>query len=183
MTLRQNYFLQCSPFGEVDLFGPRGTSVLFPLLRMLSWREVGVVDPEANLFFTVLFCVKSIFWTPRHEFISYSALFWWSRSFWPQDTNCCFPLMWVLSCRWSRCCRPRGKFIFYSALLCGVDLLDPEARIYFLQCSSFLVKPIFLTSRHIYSPWITFDIRTLGMKLCLQMIHGYGFYVFLLSVT
>ena len=95
---------------------------------------------------------------------------------------------------------------FYSALLCGDDLLDSEARIYFLQCSFyFLVKPMFLTSRHellfpflgalvlldsmswiprhICSSWITFDIRTLGMKLCLQMIHGYGFYVFLLSVT
>ena len=31
--------------------------------------------------------MESIFWTPRHEFISYSALLsWWSRSFWPQGT-------------------------------------------------------------------------------------------------
>ena len=84
MTLR-HVFLQCSPFGEVDLVDIEAR-LFFPCSGCSHVGEVDVVDLEANLF-------------------------------------------------------------FYSALLCEVDLLDPEARICFLRCS-FLVKSIFLTSRH-----------------------------------
>ena len=46
------YFLQCSPCGEVDLLDLEAR-VYLPLLRVPSFREVGVVDLGANLFFTV----------------------------------------------------------------------------------------------------------------------------------
>ena len=52
--------------------------------------------------------MESIFWTPRHEFISYSALLsWWSRSFWAQGTFILHGSLltsglwaWSCVCRW-----------------------------------------------------------------------------------
>ena len=70
------------------------------------------------IFYSALFLVKSILLTSRHEF--------------------CFPY-WVSSFWWSRSCWPRGTNLFLTVLFfcSGIDLLDPEARIYFLQCTSF----------------------------------------------
>ena len=66
--------------------------------------------------------VKSIFWTPRHEFIFYSALPFDGRSHLMKSIFLTFEA---------------NGFIFYSALLFHeVDLVDPEARDYLLQCSS-----------------------------------------------
>ena len=48
----RHIFLQCSPCGEVDLLDLEAR-VYLPLLWVLSLSEVGVLDPEANLFFMV----------------------------------------------------------------------------------------------------------------------------------
>lgn len=73
MTLR-HIFLQCSPFGEVDLVDIEAR-LFYPCSGCSHVGEVDVVDPEVN---------------------------------------------------------------FYSALLCGDSLLDSEAQICFLQCTSYL---------------------------------------------
>ena len=95
-------------------FGPRCVRILF-LQCSSPFDGVDLLDPEACEFFfcSALLLMASIFWTPRHEFISYSALplvgalIWWSRSFWPRGVN-----------------------LFFTVLSCGeVDLVDPEARI------------------------------------------------------
>jgi len=83
---------------EVDFVDSEARDCLFPLLWVSSFGEadfvdlevriyflqcssfcsgIDLLDPEArvDLIFAVLFfVVESIFWTPRHEFIFYSAL-------------------------------------------------------------------------------------------------------------
>ena len=89
--------------------------------------------------------MKSIFWTPRHEFNFCSALpFWWAPSFGEVDLldpeACEFifysALLLVKSIFWT----PRHEFVLLPLLwvpsFSGVDFVDPEVRIYFLQCSS-----------------------------------------------
>ena len=77
---------------------------------------VDLLDSEACefIFYSALLVVESILWTPRHEFI-------------------CFP---------SGGCSLSDRVVVFDSeadlfLQCspfgGVDLLDPEARIYFLQ--------------------------------------------------
>ena len=99
-------FLQCSPFGGVDL-----------------------LDPEACefIFYSALLVVESILWTPRHEFICFPSggcslsgrvvvfdseadlffavlSFWWSRSFGPRGTNLFFTVDHSLTSRlWAFC--------------------------------------------------------------------------------
>ena len=123
------YFLQCSS-----------------LWWALSFDEVDLLDPEACkfIFYSALLVVESIFWTPRHEFNFCSALpFWWAPSFGEVDLldpeACEFIFYSAVSLlvgalmRWSRCCGPRGSLAWQCSLSSGVDLLDPEAQIYFLQ--------------------------------------------------
>ena len=67
-------FLQCSPFGEVDLFDPEARIYLLQCSSLwwaLSFDEVDLLDPEACevIFYSALLVVESILWTPRHEFI------------------------------------------------------------------------------------------------------------------
>ena len=141
VTSRHIYFLQCSLFGEVD-FVDLEARVLFPLLWVLSFEwirwfgfrgkfifysglpfggrshfgGVDLLDSEACefIFYSALPVVESILWTLRHEFI-------------------CFP---------SGGCSLSDRVVVFDSeadlfLQCspfgGVDLLDPEARIYFLQ--------------------------------------------------
>jgi len=74
--------------------------------------------------------VKSISLTSRHEF--------------------CFP-HWVSSFWGSRFCWPRGTKLFLAVLFWnGIDLLDPEARVFVSLVTGvlILVEPILLTSRY-----------------------------------
>ena len=106
-------------------FGPRGTSFCFPYCGCSHLCEVGVVDLRGKfVFYSALLLVKSIFLTSRHEFNFCSALlFWWSWSFGPQGTNCCFP--------WCGC----PHFV--------KSVLWTSGQIYFLRCT-LLEKSLFL---------------------------------------
>ena len=42
--------------------------------------------------------------------------------------------------RWSRCCRPRGSLVLQCSLSSGIDLVDPEAQICFLQWVTLLTS-------------------------------------------
>ena len=101
--------------------------------------------------------MKSIFWTPRRANLFFTV----ALSFGEVDLldleACEFIFYSAVSLlmgalmRWSRCCGPRGSLAWQCSLSSGVDLVDPEAQIYFLQ-------------------WSPFDIRTLGFMLLLACI-------------
>ena len=135
---------------ESILWTPR-YEFCFPYCGCSHLSGFGVLDSEANLFFTVI----SLWWALSFgevdlldpeacEFIFYSAHpFWWALSFDEVDLldpeACEFifysavsPLVGALM-RWSRCCGPRGSLAWQCSLSSGVDLVDPEAQIYFLQ--------------------------------------------------
>ena len=90
------YFLQCSFWDGIDLFGPRGT----------SW------------------------------FVSFVCpLYWWSRFCWPRGINLFFTVLFVEE---SMFLDPEARIYFLQCTsFGGVDLFDPEAQIYFLQCTFF----------------------------------------------
>jgi len=93
-----NLFFAVLSYGEVDLFGPRGTNFVSPCCGCSHLCEVGVVDLRGRFVLAVLFfLVKPIFWASRHELL--------------------FPLMWVSSFHEAGVFGPQDEFIFYGALL------------------------------------------------------------------
>ena len=73
--LEANLFFAVLSYGEVDLFGPRGTSFVSPCCGCSHLCEVGVVDLRGKFVFcSALLLVKSIFLTSRHK-INFAVLF------------------------------------------------------------------------------------------------------------
>ena len=97
----------------------------------LQWRSyllksIFVTMRRANLFLTVQLSFDEVdLLDPEAcEFIFYSAV----------------SLLMGALMRWSRCCGPRGSLAWQCSLLSGVDLVDPEARVYLI---SLLVGALF----------------------------------------
>ena len=78
--------------------------------------------------------MKSILLTLRHEFTCFPcrvSSFWWSRFCWPRGTNLFLTVLFVVE---SMSLDPEARICFLQCTsFSGVDLFDPEAPVYFLQ--------------------------------------------------